>query len=137
MNGLTGKLVVILSIWDQDIDMVDMVVAKGAPIARVGRLQFNHWEAKPILRGGGAFDFRAVSKIITALAVIYTGHQFMFCLGNEIDNGSTSRKCYLRSFFSCPLSFLSVVYVSDFTLYTVMNLLTLFPPEFGPPVSCA
>lgn len=42
MNGLTGKRVVILSIWDQDVDIVDMVVAKGAPIARIGRLQLNH-----------------------------------------------------------------------------------------------
>jgi hypothetical protein len=101
VNGLTGKLVVILSIWDQDVDMVDMMVAKGAPIARIGRLQL---EAKPILRGWGAFDFRAVSKIITVLAVIYTGHQFIFCLGNEIDNGSTSRKDVIFIPFSRVLS---------------------------------
>jgi hypothetical protein len=104
VNGLTGKRVVILSIWDQDVDMVDMVVAKGAPIARIGRLQLNHWEAKPILRGWGAFDFRAVSKIITVLAVIYTGHQFIFSLGNEIDNGSTSRKDVIFIPFSRVLS---------------------------------
>jgi hypothetical protein len=110
MNGLTGKLVVILSIWDQDVDMVDMVIAKGAPIARIGRLQLNHWEAKPILRGWGTFDFRAVSKIITALAVIYTGHQFIFCLGNEIGQPQKTFSSFL--FLVSSISFSSVVYVS-------------------------
>ena len=57
MNGLTEKSVGILSIWDQDVDVMDMVVEKGAPIARIGRLQVNYWEAKPILRGWGWLQF--------------------------------------------------------------------------------
>jgi hypothetical protein len=57
VNGLTEKLVGILSIWDQDVDVVDMIVTKGAPIARIGRLHLNYWEAKPILQGWGWLQF--------------------------------------------------------------------------------